>query len=263
MKACVPALLAGLVLTACGPALDSGPVPRLSAPVWPDGETATYTVLRNDSVQYTTTITVTVDEEAGPEPGALDPIRTVVITSITEPTPEGEFFFDSSVVVCQRESLRPLRSERRIETSISEFEVTARYQPTRVYIRKQTVDGASDDALAVPRRTYAGDAVQALLRAVPLDPGTAFRANLCIPMEFRAVPIRVQVLGTKCISTGIGDVLCREVSVVSPGREARYWIELAESRRFIGMHDRLSDVRSVLAGYSVAADTAAPAESLP
>jgi hypothetical protein len=262
MKARALALLAWLMVAGCGPALDTGPMPRLASPAWIDGETATYNATRNDSTLYTTTIVTTLDEEGSPQPGDNEPIPTVVFTSVTQPTAEGEFFFDSVEVVCRRDGLQPLRSVRVLETDVAEFQVVAAYGPGRVAIRKETIDGTTEEALALPRRTFALDAVQALLRTVPLEPGVSFLMTLCLPLEFRSFPAKVQVLGTKLVSTGLGDILCREISLVSPGRELRYWFELAEPHRFIGLQDPGGNLRSVIASYSVPGDSAA-AESLP
>jgi hypothetical protein len=263
MKVRVLALCAGLVLGGCGPALDTGPMPKLLPVAWSDGETAVFNATRNDSVLYTTTIVTTLDEESGTQPGAVEPVPTVTFTIVTQTTPEGEFVFDSAEVVCRRDSLLPLRSTRQLETSVAEFHVTAAYSPGRVAIRKETIDGATEDVLAVPRRTYALDAVQALLRTVPLDPGVTFRTTLCIPIEFRTFPAKVQVLGTKLVPTGIGDVMCREIALVSPGRELRYWFELAEPHRYVGMQDPVSGTQSVIVSYSVPSDSVVPRESLP
>ncbi len=250
MTARVLVLLVWLV-AGCGPVFDRGPLPRLVATDWVDGETAVYGVSRNDSLLYTTTVVLTLDEEAELVPGSGRPIPTLVMTSITEPADAAEFFFDSVTVVLRRDSLLPLRSVRVIETTVAEFRVTASYRSGAVAIRKETIDGATEDVLNLPARTFANDAVPVLLRAVPLEPSTTFRINLAVPLEFRTIPARVQVLGTRLIATKLGDILCREIALTTPGRTLRYWYELAAPHRFVGLVDRSSDLQVVLEEWAV------------
>lgn len=264
MKVCVPAALALLAVAGCNASFELGPMPKLVPPEWQDGEVSTYTVSHYDTARYQYTIILAFDEQAAPGLGDEPVIPTLVVTSITEPLGDEAFFFDSAVVTCRRDSLRPLRSERRIETGIAEFEISTRYDRGKASITKATVDGITEDVLALPPRTYSTDAIQTFLRAVPPDPGSSFRLNLCIPMEFRTVPVRVQVLGTKLVTTPLGDIMCRELSVMTPGRDVRYWYELAEPHRFVGTYDPQTEIRTLLATYqAAAADSLPSSDTLP
>lgn len=264
MKARFIAALVLLAVFGCNTSLELGPMPKLVPPEWQDGEVSTYTVSHYDTARYQYTLALAFDEQAAPGLGDTPPVPTLVVTSITEPLGDEDYFFDSAVVTCRRDSLRPLRSERRIETGIAEFEISARYDRGKVSITKVTVDGINEDVLALPPRTYSTDAIQTFLRAVPPDPGSSFRFNLCIPMEFRTVPVRVQVLGTKLVTTPLGDIMCRELSVLSPGRDVRYWYELAEPRRFVGTYDAQTEIRTVLTTWQAAAiDTFPALDTLP
>jgi hypothetical protein len=248
MRACAVAV--ALALVACRTTFDTGPAPVLSFPEWRDGETATYLATSSDSVLYQSTVTITLDEEREPGPGEALSVLTAVVTSVTEPASAGRYFFDSSVVEFERDSLRPLASYRLVETDISELEVTARYSRTRCSIRKATVDGTTEQWLRLGPLTYAGDMVATMLRGISLEPGTGFRASLMVPLEFRTTPTRVQVLGTRLIETDLGGILCREVEVTTPGRSVRHWIELAEPHRYVGMYDALRETQMVIVAWT-------------
>ncbi len=219
----------------------------LAPPEWQDGERAGYEVVRNDSVVYRTSVRVELSEEVAGVAGVRVP--TVVVTSAVEPGEGGDYFFDSLTVVLRRDSLRPLRSYRSITSGVSELEVAARFEPGRAVITKTTVDGVQEGSVSLPRWCYSQDALGTLLRAVPLSPGMSSRTSLVVPVDFRVVPVKIQVLGTKLIATGLGDVLCREVAVSAPGRETRFWIELAEPRRFVGLRDLQTGIILRLVSY--------------
>lgn len=221
-----------------------------------------YVATRGDSVLYQSTVTISLDEESEPGPGEAAVVPTVELTIVTEPLEDGQYFYDSGVVVLRRTDAVPLRSWRSVETEMSEIEVATRYSRTRAFIRKESIDGSVDQSLPLPPNTYSSDISQSVLRSIPLETGLSFRINLLVPMEFRTVPARVRVLGTKLIETELGDIICREISVVTPGREVRHWVELAEPHRYIGMRDGLSEIQAVLVAYFASrADTLAPVRS--
>lgn len=257
-------LLAPCLLAVCLCASeDLGPMPKLVPPAWQDGETSGYEVTRDDAVLYRSRVVIAFDEEVR-EPGASGAsaadttraIPTLVVVSVVEPLHAESYFFDSVAVVVRRDDLTPLRSFRSLETDISDMEVSARYEPGRVVVNKQTVDGVQESGLRLPPRSYANDAMQTLLRAVPPVSGTVFRINLVVPIDFRTLPVKVSVLGTKLIKTALGDIMCREILLSSPGREARLWYELAEPHRFVGMEDRGNGTQVLLTSYQAnTADT--------
>jgi hypothetical protein len=252
-----------LLGAACTTTFDSGPVPRLAPPAWRDGERAVYFASRGDSLLYQTTVSISLDEEADPGPGEGPAVPTVEVTSVTEALEDGQYFFDSGVVIFRRADIVPLHSRRTVETELSDFDIETRYARTRAFIRKETVDGVTDQTLELPPNTFSNDISQTLLRSVPPTPGLVFRINLLVPMEFRTLPARVQVLGTKLIETGLGDIICREISVLTPGRETRHWVELAEPRRYIGMRDMLSETQAVIVEYTPAHADSLPAPATP
>ena len=240
------------------------PMPELVPPQWQDGETAVYDITRSDTVLYRSRIVIQFDEEIPrPVDGAASDtagaVATLVTTNVVLPVEAPSYFFDSVTVVMRRADLRPLRSFRTLSTDISDVEVSVRYEPDRAFVSKQTVDGIQEDVLRLPARSYANDAVQTLLRAVPLVPGTTFRIDLVLSMDLRALPVTVSVLGTKVISTSLGDIMCREVELSSPGRVARLWYELAEPHRFVGMLDKSNLTRVVISSWQASADTLQPA----
>jgi hypothetical protein len=195
------------------------------------------------------------------EAGQNDSIRvvpTLVVTNAVEPLPDAEWYYDSVQVVLRRDNLLPLRTFRSVMTDISEFEISARYSRGRVQIEKQTIDGTTEEELRLPARFHSYDMVQTWLRAVPPVSGTSFRDNLVIPFEFRTVPVKFLVLGTKLISTRLGDIMCREIVLILPTREVRFWYELAQPRRFVGLNDTQNNTRVLLESYR-----ASHADSLP
>jgi hypothetical protein len=263
LRAAAWAVLAGVLLgDACVPE-DSGSMPRLAAPAWQHGERSSYVVSRNDSVLYRSTLLLTFDEELG-QPGApagttSAAIPTAMITYVVEPVGSGQYFFDSASVVFRRDDFQPLRSRRSTSTEISDVDIEARYQAKRLIIHKQTVDGTQDQNLKLPERCFASDMLPTVLRAVPLESGTSFRINLAVPSEFRIVPVRISVLGTKFIKTDVGDLVCREIVAILPGRETRYWYEIAQPHRFAGMKDLETGTELRLESYVPAhADSLAP-----
>ncbi len=249
---------AGLWVAACGLLLsaacvteDLGPMPAFEVPQWQDGEVSVYVVTRNDSALYRSVVSLEFDEEMG-DASQSDSIRvipTLVVTNVVQPLPDAEWFYDSVQVVLRRDSLSPLRTFRSVETDISEFELSARYLRGRVQIEKQTIDGTTDEELRLPGRFHSYDMVQTWLRAVPLLSGTSFRDNLVIPFEFRTVPVKFLVLGTKLIATSLGDIMCREIVLILPTREVRFWYELAQPHRFVGLNDSQNNTKMVLESY--------------
>ena len=248
----------GLRLAACGLLLlvacvaeDLGPMPAFEAPQWQDGETSGYVVTRNDSALYRSVLTLEFDEEMGGETGTVpaSPIPPLVATNVVEPISSTEWFFDSVQAVLRRDDLSPVRTYQSIETDVSEFDLAARYSPGRVQIEKQTIDGSVDEELRLPRRFHSYDMVQTWLRSVPLVSGTSFRDNLVVPSEFRTVPVKFLVLGTKLITTKIGDIMCREIVLILPTHEVRFWYELAQPHRFVGLSDSQNNTQMVLESF--------------
>ncbi|HTW91284.1 MAG TPA: hypothetical protein VMH22_06200, partial [bacterium] len=119
-------------------------------------------------------------------------------------------------------------------------------------------DGTTDEELNLPGRYNSYDGVQTWLRAVPLISGTSFRDNLVIPSEFRTVPVKLLVLGTKLVTTGVGDIMCREIVLILPTREVKFWYELAQPHRFIGFNDAQNNTQMLLQSFR-----AGRADSLP
>ncbi|MBM3331597.1 hypothetical protein FJY68_07055 [candidate division WOR-3 bacterium] len=258
----------GSWLAACGWCLllacvteDLGPMPAFDVPQWRDGEISRYVVTRNDSALYRSAVTLEFDEEMN-DGGQGDSVRlvpTLVVTNVIQPLPDAEWFFDSVHVVFRRDNLSPLRTYRAMQTDISEFELTARFSRGRVQIEKQTIDGATEELLRLPGRFHSYDMVQTWLRAVPLVSGTSFRDNLVVPFEFRTVPVKFLVLGTKLIPTNVGDIMCREIVLILPTREVRFWYELAQPHRFVGLNDIQNNTKMVLESYRAGhADTLPP-----
>jgi len=244
-------LAAGCLLVGTCTMEDLGPMPVLTAPHWQDGETSVYQVTRNDSALYRSILTLELDEEIGgaSQGGGAGTIPTLVATNVVEPLSDAEYFFDSAQVVFRRDNISPLRTYRLVETDISEFEVVARYGRTRVQIEKQTIDGNVQQDLRLPGRFHSYEMVQTWLRSIPLVPGTSFRDNLVVPLEFRTVPVKFLVLGTKLVTTGVGDIMCREIVLILPNREVKFWYELAQPHRFVGLNDAQNATQMLLESF--------------
>jgi len=250
--------VAGCLLAFACVTEDLGPMPALEVPQWQDGETSVYVVTRNDSALYRSVVTLEFDEEMG-DAGRSDSshsVPTLVVTNVVQPLPEAEWFYDSVQVIFRRDNLLPLRTFRSVETDISEFELTARYSRGRVQIEKQTIDGSVEEELRLPTRFHPYDMAHTWLRSVPLVSGTGFRDNLVIPFEFRTVPAKFLVLGTKLVATGVGDIMCREIVLILPTREVKFWYELAQPHRFVGLNDAQNQTQMLLQSYQAGhADT--------
>jgi hypothetical protein len=255
-----PLLVCCLLVVGCTME-DLGPMPVLEVPQWQDGETSVYEVTRNDTALYRSVITLAFDEEIG-DPIQSDSSRTIptlVATNVVEPLSDVEWFFDSVQVVFRRDDLSPLRTTRSVETDISEFDLVARYLRGRVQVDKQTIDGSIQEELRLPGRFHSYDMVQTFLRSVPLVSGTTFRDNLVIPFEFRTVPVKFLVLGTKLVTTGVGDIMCREIVLILPNREVKFWYELAQPHRFVGLKDPQNETQMLLKSYQPAHTDTVPA----
>ncbi len=237
-----------VLLPGCSPA--SKPLPELTPPDWQDGETALYEIVRNDSVLYTRKTIVQFDEEEG-EP-------TVVITNIVQGQTAPFFFFDSTTFALTRYTLTPRWSYRVVSTEISITEVEADFEPERIELRKTTVDGSERKDFKNTKNTYGIEMLQHLFRALPLDPGLNFQLNIIIPLEFRTSRVDVTVLGTKMVSTPLGDILCREVNAVAPRRQLRLLYELAQPHRLIAIRDVENGTETRLVGFSIPATDTLP-----
>lgn len=256
---CSGLLACGFLLLAACVTEDLGSMPAFEAPQWQDGETSIYVVTRNDSALYRSVLTLEFDEEMGNAASNDSPIPTLVAINVVRPISPAEWFFDSVQAVLRRDNFSPVRTYRSVETDVSEFDLTARYSPGSVKIERQTVDGTTDEELRLPGRYYSYDAVQTWLRAVPLVSGTSFRDNLVIPSELRTVPVKFLVLGTKLVTTGVGDIMCREIVLILPTREVKFWYELAQPHRFIGFNDAQNNTQVVLESFHAGrADTLPP-----
>lgn len=244
----------GCLLVAACVTEDLGPMPAFEVPQWQDGETSVYVVTRNDSALYRSVVTLEFDEEMGDvtQSDSVRIVPTLIVTNVVQPLSGAEWYFDSVQVAFRRDALSPLRTFRSVETDISQFELTARYARGTVQIEKQTIDGSTEEELRLPGRFHSYDMVQTWLRAVPLVSGTSFRDNLVIPFEFRTVPVRFLVLGTKLVATKIGDVMCREIVLILPTREVRFWYELAQPHRFVGLNDTQNDTQMLLESFQPA-----------
>lgn len=244
---------------------DLGPMPALDIPQWRDGETSVYVVTRNDSALYQSVISLAFDEEIG-DPASGESARvvpTLIATNVVKPLSDADWFFDSVEVVFRRDDITPLRTFRTVETDISEFELAARYSRDRVLVEKHTIDGSVEEELRLPRRYHSYDMVQTRLRTVPPAPGTSFRDNLVVPFEFRTVPVKCLVLGTKLVTTGVGDIMCREIVLVLPNREVKFWYELAQPRRFVGLKDAQNETQMLLQSYHAGHRDTLSASSVP
>ncbi len=230
---------------------DLGPMPVFEVPQWQDGETSVYVVTRNDSALYRSVVTLAFDEEMGnvAQSDSVRIVPTLIVTNVVQPLSGADWYFDSVQVVFRRDALSPLRTFRSVETDISQFELTARYARGRVQIEKQTIDGGTEEELRLPGRFHSYDMVQTWLRAVPLVPGTSFRDNLVIPFEFRTVRVKFLVLGTKLVTTKTGDIMCREIVLILPTREVRFWYELAQPHRFVGLNDTQNNTQMLLESF--------------
>lgn len=237
----LPAFLA-LAFLACPP--DQDAPPELKAPAWQDGETSVYDIIRGDSVLYRSRMVLNLDEEFG--------IPTAVVTTVVEPAEAQQFFYDSAAVVFRRDSLTPIRSYRFLETDIGVFDIVAEYERGRVAIEKQSIEGIEKQQLKTALAAWDNEMVGALLRAIPLTSGTEFRMQTVVPIDLRVVRVRVMVLGTKQVTTALGNIMCREVVLIAPTKEIRFWFELAEPRRLVGLNDPETETEMLLARYTPA-----------
>ncbi len=248
----------GLLLAAC-PADHETPPVVLKPPEWQDGETSVYDIIRNDSVLYRLTSQVRFDEELlQPAGSSRSVVPTIRLITVVETVSADEYFADSAVVVMRRDNLEPLRSARVLETAIAVFDLEAEYAPGRVTVTKRSIDGTQMQVLPIPPRAYDNEMISFVLRALPLVPATALSFATVVPMDMRVLPVKVKVLGTKVVTTGLGDIMCREVSLTMQRRQTRFWYELAEPHRLAGLANPESKTELRLVSYqasSTATDT--------
>jgi hypothetical protein len=223
---------------------DQDALPELKAPAWQDGETSIYDIARGDSVLYRSRIVLNLDEEFG--------TPTAVVTTVVEPAEAQQFFYDSAAVVFRRDSLMPIRSYRFLETDIGVFDIVAAYERGRVTIEKQSIEGVEKQQLKTSLAAWDNEMVPTLLRSIPLASGTEFLMQTAVPIDLRVVRVRVMVLGTKQVTTALGSIMCREVVLIAPAKEIRFWFELAEPHRLVGLHDPETETEMLLASYTPA-----------
>lgn len=222
-------------------------VPRLEAPDWQDGETAVYEVRRNDSALFVSRQVLRFDEELLPGYG---PVPTALLTTTVEPALSRQFFYDSTTVVFRRDTLLPLRSFRSLETDIGLFDVETRYEPGAADVRRQSIEGIDERRLPTRGPVYDNEMMGTVLRAIPLDPGTRLKVQAVVAIDLRVMPLEVAVLGTKSIRTPLGDIICREVEVTSPAKRVRFWYELEQPRRLVGLADQESGTELMLVAWT-------------
>jgi len=218
-------------------------LPELTPPDWQDGEIAVYNVMRNDTVLFRRVVTLDYDEEAG-EP-------TLVFTNTVQSESAPFYFFDSTTFALARFTLKPLWLTRTVATEISVSEVEAEFESQRVHLRKQTIDGETEMSIKAHRNTLAIEMVPMFCRAIPLEPALSFVVQAAVPLEMRDILVRVKVLGTKSIATPLGEILCREVEAVAPGRNLRFAYELAEPHRLIAIRDFENATETILTEFYV------------
>lgn len=233
-------LFVGLMLL-CTPV--SPPLPEFTPPDWQDGESTSYEIVRNDSVLYTRKTTVQFDE--------IQEEPVVVFTNIVAGQTVPFYFFDSTTFVLTRYTFQPLWSYRVVATEISITEVEADFAEDKIELRKTTIDGVARKDFRNPKTTYSIEMLQHLFRAVPLEPGLKFALNVVIPLEFRTTRVDVTVLGTKMVSTPLGDILGREVGVTAQRRQLRLLYELAPPHRLIAIRDLDNATETRLVDFSI------------
>ncbi|OYD15836.1 hypothetical protein CH330_04605 [candidate division WOR-3 bacterium JGI_Cruoil_03_51_56] len=239
-----------ILFIAC-PREEKTTIPKFVMPKWQDGETSVYHIIRNDSVLYESRVVLRLDEEFG--------TPTMVVTTTVKPVQVRHYFFDSSVVIFRRDSIRPFRSYRTVETDIGFFDIEAHYESGKVSIRKQSVDGVEEQTLKLPQTAYDEGMLQVLLRSVPLVPGTSFRIQRVVPIDMRILPVDVTVLGTKLVTTDLGKIMCREIVLVRSSEKMRFAYELKEPHRLIALYNPNGETEMLLTSYIPArSDTLEP-----
>ncbi len=242
MKRFITTLIARLlpfILIAC--ATNTGSLPELTPPNWQDGESAIYEIVRNDSLLFTRTITLNFDEE-----GAT-PI--VVFTNVVRSESTPYYFFDSTTFALTRYTLKPVWSSRTVATEISITEVSADFADGEVELEKKTVDSREEKIFRLGKYGYGIEMLQQLFRTIPLEPGLSFIVDVVVPLEFRTLRVEVKVLGTKLVSTPLGNILCREVQAEAPRRRIRLLYELAPPHRLVAIHDLENNTETKLVRF--------------
>lgn len=226
--------------------------PAFEVPQWQSGETSVYHVIRNDSVLYETRVTLRFDEETIRLAQGPRSVPTMVVTTTAVPVEAATYYFDSSKVVFRRDSLIALRSHRQLDTELATIAIDASYEPGRVTIRKETMDGIEEAVRATPGWTLDQDMVRTVLRAVPPVAGSEFTLTVVSPLGFRVRTVPVQILGTRLVVTPTDSVVCREYEYDARARTIRLWYEIAQPRRLIGFSDPANDIEVRLVGYEPA-----------
>ncbi|MGQ9678383.1 MAG: DUF3108 domain-containing protein [bacterium] len=234
-------LFLALLTLSCAPV--SPPLPELTSPDWQDGETTVYEVVRNDSILYTRKTIVQFDE--------IDEEPIVLITSIVQGHAVPFYFFDSTTLALTRYTFQPVLSYRAVATEISITEVEADFTENWIELRKTTIDGITRKNFPPTKKIYSIEMLQHLFRALPLEPGLRFTINVIIPLEFRTSRVDVTVLGTKAVSTPLGDIICREVSATAQRRQLRLLYELAQPHRLIAIRDIDNATETRLVDFSI------------
>ncbi|MBM3315474.1 hypothetical protein FJY71_06515 [candidate division WOR-3 bacterium] len=250
-----------LVMLACcllgaGCGDERRPEPVLVTPEWQDGEVSEYDIVRRDTVVFRRRVLLEFDEESA--------VPLVVVTSTVVPEEARIYLADSMAFALRRFSLKPEWSYRLVTTDVSISEVFARWDEGGVDIRKETVEGGDERRLKVAVGCFSAEMMQTVLRGMPLEPGSESRTRVLIPLEFRVTPVRVSVLGTKLVSTPLGDILCREVEVAERDRHLRLLYELDQPHRLVEVRDPDTRTQTLLVRYVPGRpDTVAPDVLLP
>lgn len=231
----------------------------LTLPQIKDGEVSVYEVAAGETVLYRSETRVHFSEELANPAGSSAPVPTLELTTTVYTVAAPLYFYDSSVVILRRDVLTPLRSTRFVETDVGRFEIQSHYdEQTRVRITKRSIDGTETQQFRLPPNSLDNEMVPFALRGMSLEPSARLHLSIVLPLSMRIVPAEARVLGTKLVSTRLGDIMCREVELSMQGGKVRLWYELAPPRRLVMLFnpDRRNELR--LVAYHPGEDSVLP-----
>ncbi len=231
---------------------------ELTLPQIKDGETSVYEIAAGETVLYRSETRVHFSEELTNPAGSAAPVPTLELTTTVYTVAAPLYFYDSSVVILRRDVLTPLRSARFVTTDVGQFEIQSHYEQTHVRITKRSIDGTETQQFRLAPNSLDNEMIPFVLRGMSLEPSTRLNLSIVLPLSMRIVPAEARVLGTKLVSTRLGDIMCREVELSMQGGKVRLWYELASPRRLVMLFnpDRHNELR--LVAYHPGEDSVLP-----
>lgn len=203
---------------------------------WKDGEIRTYSVIvKGDTIGKTTYKIKYVKE--GYE-----------IDVLTEIESKGQKTSDHSIVTVEKNTLRPLKEERKISVGDLVYEVKAIYTQKNSKIKIKTPMGEKETQIELSENSFDNETITMVLRNIPFKTGYKAKIYSIVPLSATSVPIEINVMENEIIKVPAGEFESRKINLKFAGREINIWYNEKSPREMIKYEDTQQGITMVLGG---------------